>query len=130
LEAKLSVYHCAAAALLAGRMTEQEYSPSSIANAEVLALRDKVTVTVDEKIREDETHVTIELAGGETLNCHVDHVIGSSDKPMSDQDIEQKFRGLTEPLLPKARVDQLIDTCANIMKIDDAAVLARLASLA
>lgn len=129
LEAKLSVYHCAAAALLAGRMTEQEYSPSNISNAEVLALREKVAVTVDEKIREDETHVAIELNGGETLNCHVDHVIGSSAKPMSDQDIEQKFRGLTEPLLPKARVDKIIDTCANIMKIGDAAVLARLAAL-
>jgi len=129
LEAKLSVYHCAAAALLAGRMTEQEYSPSNISNAEVLALREKVAVTVDEKIREDETHVAIELKGGETLSCHVDHVIGSSGKPMSDQDIEQKFRGLTEPVLPKARVDEIIDTCANIMKIGDAAVLARLAAL-
>ena len=129
LEAKLSVYHCATAALLAGRMTEQEYSPSNIANAEVLALREKVAVTVDEKIREDETHVAIELNGGETLNCHVDHVIGSVEKPMSDQDIEQKFRGLTEPVLPKARVDEIIDTCANIMKIGDVAVLARLAAL-
>ena len=77
----------------------------------------------------DETRVAIELNGGETLSCHVDHVIGSSGKPMTDQDIEQKFRGLTESLLPKPRVDQLIDTCANIMKIDDAAVLARLAAL-
>jgi len=129
LEAKLSVYHCAAAALLERRMTEQEYSPSNIVNAEVLALRDKVVVTVDEKIREDETHVAIELNGGETLSCHVDHVIGSFERPMSNQDIEQKFRGLTEPLLPKTRVDEIIDTCANMMKIGDAAVLARLASL-
>ena len=130
LEAKLSVYHCAAAALLAGKMTEQQYSPANIADAEVLALRDKVVVTVDEKIREDESYVALELDSGETLSCHVDHVIGSFDKPMSDQDIGQKFRGLTEPLLPKARVDEIIDTCANIMKIGDAGVLARLASLA
>ena len=129
LEAKLSVYHSAAAAVLAGKMTEREYSPSSISNEEVLALREKVAVTVDEKIREDETHVAIELKGGETLSCHVDHVIGSSGKPMTDQDIEQKFRGLTEPLLPKARVNQLIDTCRNMTRIDDAAVLARLAAL-
>ena len=129
LEAKLSVYHCAAAALLAGRMTEQEYSPSNIANPEVLALRDRVTVTVDEKIREDETDVAIELEGGEILSCYIEHVIGSFDKPMSDQDMEQKFRGLTELVLPKARVDQLIETCGNISKIGDAAVLARLATL-
>lgn len=129
LEAKLSVYHSAAAALLARRMTEREYSPSTISNPDVLALREKVLVTVDEEIREDETHVALELSGGETLSCHVDHVIGSIGNPMSDQDIEQKFRGLTEPLLPKGCVDQLIDTCANITKIDNAAVLARLASL-
>lgn len=126
-EAKLSVYHSAAAALHVGRMTEQEYALSCVTDPAVVALRDKVVATVDAAIREDETDVTLELANGTTLHHHVDYAIGSVQRPMSDADIEAKFRGLAGPVLPAAAVGQLIDKCWSVTELDDAAVLARLA---
>src|SRR6185369_13490870 len=42
LEGKLSVYHSAAAALIAGRAAEQEYQDDFINRADVVALRAKV----------------------------------------------------------------------------------------
>jgi 2-methylcitrate dehydratase PrpD len=128
LEAKLSVYHSAAAALIARRMTDFEYRPAFIERADVLALRARVAVTVERKIREDETEVVVELDGGARFTCHIDHVIGSAARPMSDADMERKFRGLTEPVLPQAQVDQLIESCRNVAQLDDVAVLARLAA--
>ena len=98
-------------------------------HAEVMALRDRVSVTVDATIREDETDVTLHLRGGKTLNMHIDHVIGSEHKPMSDRDMAEKFRALVEPVLPKARIEPLIDACWNINKLDDVSKLARLAAI-
>ena len=129
LEAKLSVYHSAAASLIAGRMTDLEYRPEYINRTDVLALRSKVIVTVDDKIREDETEVVIELKSGERMTTHIDHVIGSMHRPMSDIDMEQKFRALVDPLLPQSNVDQLIDCCRNVNLLEDISIIARLASL-
>jgi 2-methylcitrate dehydratase PrpD len=128
LEAKLSVYHSAAASIVARRMTDLEYRPEFIARPDVLALRARVGVTIDEKIREDETEVTIELNNGKRHTTHIDHVIGSAERPMSDADMEQKFRGLTEPVLPVSQVDRLIDTCRNVTRLDDVALVAQLAA--
>ncbi len=130
LEAKLSVFHSAAASVIARRMGEQEYRAAFVNQADVIALRSKVTVTVDASIREDETDVTLHLQGGKTLNTHIDHVIGSEQRPMSDHDMEEKFRALVEPVLGKACVQPLIDACWNITELDDMSKLARLACLA
>lgn len=111
LEDKLSVFHSAAGAVIARRMGEQEYSAEFVNRSDVVALRGKVDVTVDAGIREDETDVTLHLHDGTSHQTHVDHVIGSEQRPMSDQDMADKFRGLVEPLMRKARVEQLIDTC-------------------
>jgi len=127
-EAKLSVYHSAAAATIAGRMTEQEYAPACYAEPAIVALREKVAATADATIREDEADVVIEFADGTSLHHHVDYVTGSTQRPMSDADIETKFRGLATPVLTAAKIEQLIDACWSITQTDDAAVLARLAA--
>lgn len=128
LEAKLSVYHSAAAALIRGRMTEQEYEIPCVSDRGVIALRDKVVATADSAIREEEADVVIEFADGKSLHHHVDYAIGSTQRPMSDADIETKFRGLAAPALPATAITQLIENCWNITKAGDAAVLARLAA--
>src|SRR4051812_34196483 len=99
-QAKLSVYHSAAAATIAGKMTEQEYAMAVVADPAVVALRQKVEATPNTSIREDEADVAIAFADGKTLHHHVDYVIGSTRRPMSDADIETKFRGLAAPVLP------------------------------
>lgn len=127
-EAKLSVYHSAAAATIAGRMTELEYAPDCVADPAVVALRDRVVATADAAICEDEADVVIECSDGKSLHHHVDYVTGSTRRPMSDADIETKFRGLAAPVLPAEAIDQLITGCWQISQASDAAVLARLAA--
>ncbi len=130
LEAKLSVFYSAAVAVVARRVAEREYGDEFLGNAAVIRLRDSVTVETDAAIREDETHVTLEMSDGQRVQCHIDHVTGSVDRPMSDHDMVQKFHGLVEPILPKARIEQLVDACWNITQLDDVSTLARLASTA
>ena len=128
LEAKLSVFYSAAAALVARQMGPREFEAALIADARVRALHDKVAVEVDAAVREDEAHVEIELADGTRHAIHIEHVIGSIDKPMSGADIEAKFRTLTAPLLAAEQVDGLIGACAKLETLADAAEIARLAA--
>jgi 2-methylcitrate dehydratase PrpD len=126
-EAKLSVYHSAAAATLAGRMTEPEYAIGYVTDPAVVSLREKVVATADAAMREDEADVVIELRDGTSLHHHVDYVVGSTRRPMSDADIETKFRGLAAPVLQPQAINQLMATCWSISAAADVTVLARLA---
>jgi len=130
LEAKLSIFHSAAVAVVARRGGQSEFDPQRINDPAVRALHDRVVVETDPKVREDEVDVTITLADGRTLHQHVDHVIGSELRPMSDQDMQEKFRGLAGPLLPQERVDGLIRVCGDLRALDDVADIARLAAVA
>lgn len=128
LEAKLSVYHSAAVAIVTGGATLQAFSPTAISDPAVLALRERVTVTPDPAIREDEAGIVIELADGQTLQQHIDHAAGSVNRPMADADMRAKFRGLAEPVLAKPQVEELIQVCEELERLPDAAMLGRLCS--
>lgn len=129
LEGKLSVYHSAAAALIAGRAGEQEYRSDFINRPDVVALRTKVVVEPDTKIREDEAHVALRMSDGRVVREHVEHATGTVERPMTDRDIETKFRGLCAPFLPQSQVAALIERCWNITDVTDAAIFAQLASV-
>jgi 2-methylcitrate dehydratase PrpD len=124
LEGKFSVYHSAAVAIIHRAAGEREYSDAAVRDARVIALRDKVSATADSSVREDAVFVTVTLADGRTLTRHVEHAVGSLERPMSDTDLEAKFRGLAEGILPRKQVDRLIASCWEIEGMPDVAALA------
>jgi 2-methylcitrate dehydratase PrpD len=119
LEGKFSVYHSAAVAIIHRAAGEREYSDEAVRDAKVIALRDKVAATADGAVREDEVFVTITLADGRKLERHVEHAVGSLERPMSDNDLEAKFRGLAEGILPKKQTDRLIARCWEVEGLPD-----------
>jgi 2-methylcitrate dehydratase PrpD len=127
LEGKFSVYHSAAAAIIHGDAGENQYSDACVRDPAVIALRDKVTATADNKVREDETHITILLKGGGKLTKHVEHAIGSVERPMSDAALEAKFHHLADGMLPAPQIDKLIGLCRSLTDLADAGAVARAA---
>ena len=125
LEGKFSVYHSAAVAIVHGAAGEEQYSDAVVRDARIMSLRDRVTATVDRAIHEDQVHVAIKLKDGRTLEKYIEHVVGSLGKPMSDADLEAKFRGLAEGILAKAETDRLIGLCWEVGTLKDAAETAR-----
>ena len=125
LEGKFSIYHSTAVAVIHGAAGEAQYSDEAVRDPKVVALRDKVTATVDKAMHEDQVHVTIRLRNGKTLERYVEHTIGSLGKPMSDADLEAKFRGLCGDILSRSETDKLIGLCWDIGKLKDAAEVAR-----
>ena len=125
LEGKFSVYHSAAVAIVHGAAGEAQYSDACVRDPQVIALRDRVTAVADTAVHEDQVRIAITLKNGRTLEKFVEHAIGSLDKPMSDADLEAKFRGLAEGILSKAETEKLMRLCWDIGSLKDAAEVAR-----
>jgi 2-methylcitrate dehydratase PrpD len=128
LEGKFSVYHSAAVAIVDGTAREAQYSDARVADPAVIALRDRVRATVDPAIREEEAHVSISLKNGRTLTKHVRHAVGSVERPLSDEDLDAKFRDLASGVLSTAQVERVIELCRQVETLPDVAKLARAAS--
>ncbi len=127
LEGKFSVYHSAAVAIIHGAAGETEYSDAAVRDSQTVALRDRVEAIADASIHEAEAQVSIMLKNNQRLEKHVKHAIGSLERPMSDADLEEKFRGLADGVLSKAETDRLIDLCWKVEGLADASALARAA---
>jgi len=127
LEGKFSVYHSAAVAIIHGEGGESVYSDAVVRDPRVIKLRDKVTATADKSVHEDAARISIKLGDGRTLEKHVEHAIGSLARPMSDADLEAKFRGLAEGILAPAETATLIELAWSIEKLKNAGDIARAA---
>lgn len=127
LEGKFSVYHAAAAGIIFGAAGEAQFSDEAVRNPDVVALRDRITAVVNASIGRTEAHVTFQLKDGRRLSRHVEHALGTLQRPMRDADIETKFRSLTAGILSEHQAATLIATCWNAEKLDDVAEIARLA---
>jgi 2-methylcitrate dehydratase PrpD len=125
LEGKFSVYHSAAVAIIHGAAGEAEYSDAVVRDPAVTALRDRVNASVDDSMHEDQTRVVIRLKNGGTVETFVEHAIGSVDRPMSDGDLEAKFRALAQGVLAETQTNRLIELCWTAGRLQDAAELAR-----
>jgi 2-methylcitrate dehydratase PrpD len=128
LEGKFSVYHAGACAILYGTAGEREFSDSVVKAPEVVALRGRVHAEVRPGILEHQADVRITLKSGSVLHLFVEQAKGSLERPMSDADLEIKFRTLCRGILPEAQVERLSEVCWKLGEIDDVASLAGLAT--
>jgi 2-methylcitrate dehydratase PrpD len=127
LEGKFSIYHSAAVALIHGAAGEAQYSDACVRDPRVVALRERVTASADPGVHEDQVRIAVRLRDGRTLEKFVEHAIGSLDRPMSDADLEAKFRGLAQGILSSAETDRLIRLCWDVGSLPQAAEVARAA---
>jgi 2-methylcitrate dehydratase PrpD len=124
LEGKFSVYHAAAVALAAGAAGEWEFSDEIVRARAIDELRRRVVATPDPAIGKAQARVEILLKTGERLRLFVAHAVGSVQNPMSDRALEDKFRGLSEGILPPERRERLISLCWGADKLADAGEVA------
>ncbi len=119
LQGKFSVYHGCAAGLIFGRAGEEEFSDEIVTREDVVALRRKVVAVVDDSIREESVVATATLADGRTITVNVEHAIGSLERPMTDAMLESKFHDLADPVLGRAKVDQVLAACWKLGQASD-----------
>jgi len=128
LEGKFSVYHAVAAAVVHGAAGEAQFSDACVRDPRVIAVRGRVATREDAAIGRTEARVTIRARDGRSFTRHVEHALGSLKRPMSDADLEAKFRGLAHGVLPAAQAEEIIGLSWRVAELEDAAAIARAAA--
>jgi 2-methylcitrate dehydratase PrpD len=126
LEGKFSVFHSAAVAMIDGAAGEAQYSDARVGDPRVVALRDRVIAVVDPALAEDAARVRIRLKGGRIVERFVAHALGSLARPMTDRDLENKFRTLCAHVLTEDTIDAVLAACWRLEQSADVGALARL----
>ena len=120
---QVSVQHWTAAALVRGKAGIAEGNDACVHDPAVVALRDKVSTKGDPDIARDAGVLVIEMTNGECLEERVAHCIGSTERPMSDPELTEKFLGQAVPLLGDARAGALLEQCWSIRDVSSMAEL-------
>lgn len=128
LEGKFSVFHSCAVALLYGAAGEKEYSDAMVRDPKVIALRDRVDATIDKSLRDDEVYVRVTLKDGRKLEKYVKNAIGSREVPMSNEQLEAKFRDMVDDVLGAKQSAELLALAWSIEGLKDAAEICRVST--
>ncbi len=128
LEGKFSVYHAAAYALLHGDGSPEAFSDAAVLDPEVVALRGRVVVTADEAIHEASAEIAVVLDDGRRIERSVLHAVGSLERPLSDQDLDEKFRRQSAPVIGADATERLIRLAWKIETLPRVDAIARAAS--
>jgi 2-methylcitrate dehydratase PrpD len=127
LQGKFSVYHGAAVGLVLGKAGLQEYSDEAVNDPQVKRVRELTTATGDPSLSEDQANIEVELSTGQTIAKFVAQSIGNVHRPMSDRQLDDKFRNQAVLVLPAAQADALLNACWQIDDARDVGDIVRLA---
>jgi 2-methylcitrate dehydratase PrpD len=130
VDGKFSVFHCVAVAFIDRKVEEAQFTDQRVLDREVVALSDRVSATVDTTMPADAVHMELTHRNGRKLVRRVEHARGSLKRPLSEAELERKFRGLCEGILPGTRIDRLVEQCRGLAGLPDMAGIARLAAAA
>ena len=125
-DAKVSLQHSVAAALLFGAAGLAQYEDDCVADGAVRALRARVVFEEDPAMPVESATVTLHLADGTQLSEHIRHGRGTPGQPMSDAELDTKVRELAAYGAPLVDAAGLI---AAVRGIEDEAEPIRLLRL-
>jgi 2-methylcitrate dehydratase PrpD len=125
-DARVSIHHCTAVALLRGRAGVAEFGMEAVADPAIAAMRGQVEAALDDGLPRGAARVSLVLRDGREISSTVVAARGSGDRPMSDAELDAKF-------IDNATLggfgDRAAAQCAAIRGLDQAASIGPLMAL-
>jgi aconitate decarboxylase len=118
LEAKFSCYHGAAIGLIYGKGTPKQYEDAVVQDPSLIAVRDKVNATADKSLAADEAEIVLVMNNGVSITQHIQHAVGSTEVPLTNEMLEEKFRDQCASILGD-RLDEASTSLWNIESATD-----------
>ena len=123
--------YCVAAALLDGRMPLQSFGAKRLHDPAMRDLMKKIRVVQQPEFvgcypKTMPTRITVKTEAGKTYMRQVDVPVGHPGNPMSDRDLEAKFRRLAAGRVNRPHIDRLIEF---VWKLDRAKDISKLMPL-
>ena len=121
-----SMPYCVGAAIMDRMVTPLQFLPDRIADPKLIDFIQKIKVLADDELearfpKVQPSRVELKLKTGEVLVQSVDYAQGDPREPMTDQDLMDKFYGLTKPYIndaQRAKIAANIRGLENIKKVD------------
>lgn len=125
-DARVSIHHSAALGFVRGSAGVADFEPPAVADPALAAFRAKVVARLDEALPRGAARVTVHLADGRCAEAAVTSPRGSLDRPLTDGELEAKFRDNAAAGGFGSRSDAQI---AAVWSLDEAPDVSRLMSL-
>jgi 2-methylcitrate dehydratase len=117
--------YCIAVSMLDRDCGPAQFTDERLTDPKVRAIMDRITMTTDPELTallpgSFGTAIKVRMPSGETYESICRYPKGHPDHPMSDKEIEAKFRKLSEPVLSSSAADHAIeavwslDTCEDL----------------
>jgi 2-methylcitrate dehydratase PrpD len=119
---RVSLQYSLAEALYRGRLDGSAYSEEDIRNPEILALARKIGYEADSTAPGTERYkgwVIVETTDGRRLERIEDYNWGSRERPMTEADVQAKFRANARRALDESRIDRVIGMVGSLEKTGD-----------
>jgi 2-methylcitrate dehydratase len=109
-----SMPYVVAAVLIDGSYTDAIFEPERFSDPHTLELMKKITIAEDAEFNRRypaslPCRITITLKNGERKTAELSNPIGHHDRPMSDDQIVEKFRGLAGRKLGPAQLEHVLN---------------------
>jgi 2-methylcitrate dehydratase len=126
-----SIPYCVAAALLDGGITSRSFAAARIREPRLKALIERTTLHENAEFTkahpaEWPCRIELSLRGGRRAAAEARYFKGHAKRPLSDAEIEQKFRALAEPLLGRRAADGVLAAAWKLEKLRDIGELLKL----
>lgn len=119
LEGKFSIYHAASIGLGRGRGGIEEFTDAAVNDPALVHIRSRTQARKNPQLADDEAMVEVIMEDGTHLTKHVEHAIGNIARPMTDAELEDKFRAQADRVIPRERTEQVMQKCWEIERLAD-----------
>lgn len=119
-----SLPYIVAMALIEGRIDNLTYSEKKFRDPKTLVFLKKITVVEDKELsaRYPEAvanRITVKLSSGRVVSKQVDYHKGHPKNPMSDEEVEEKFRRLTKHNLVNRQATKILNNIWDLDRVKD-----------
>jgi 2-methylcitrate dehydratase len=126
-----SLPYCTAAALLDGDVYLESFDEAHFTNPALVAFTGKVKVRHDSALdarypKGIPNRITVTLNDGTQMVREVEFPRGHAGNPMTDAEVEAKFRRVAEPRYGKAKADAILARCWDLENLTSVTDLIRL----
>ncbi len=120
--------YCVAVALLDGKVTLRSFETKRLADQALHEMMQKLRVVpqpefVDRYPHAMPTRITIRTKAGNGYVQQVDYPLGHPKNPMSDREVEDKFRRLATGKIDRSHMNKVIDLVWKLDQLKDISVL-------
>ncbi len=120
-EALLSAHYVTGVFLRDRTVTLDQFEPACYDHPALRAFAaEKVEVVHDPKLANGQAIAEVTTTEGVTLTAHCDHPLGSPKNPMSQEQVESKFRTYAKGTLSDEKIDRIVAAVADLENVTSA----------